>query len=71
MLKPGGRISIGEPILKDDAMQIAALTRHLETQPVDEKNVQFRLHQRWKAAQLPSVTEEIFNNPLTNFTERD
>jgi hypothetical protein len=71
VLKPGGRISIGEPILRDDAMQLAALTRHLETQPVDEKNLQSRFHQRWKAAQLPSVTEEILNNPLTNFTERD
>jgi SAM-dependent methyltransferase len=71
VLKPGGRISIGEPIYQDDALQLAALTRHLETQPHDDANLQFRLHQRWRAAQLPSRTEDILKNPLTNFTERD
>lgn len=71
VLKPGGRISLGEPIYQDDAMQLAALTRYLATQKNDATNAQARLHQRWKAAQLPSTTEEILKNPLTNFTERD
>ena len=71
VLKPGGRISMGEPIYQDDAMQVAALTRYLKTQPANVKNLQFRLQQRWKAAQLPSTTEAICDNPLTNFNERE
>ena len=71
VLKPGGRISIGEPINRDDALNLAALTRYLELQPNDEANVPVRLFQRWRAAQLPSTKEEILRNPLTNFTERD
>ena len=71
VLKPGGRISIGEPINRDDAMNLAALTRYLELQPNDEANAPARLFQRWRAAQLPSTKEEILRNPLTNFTERD
>jgi ubiquinone/menaquinone biosynthesis C-methylase UbiE len=71
VLKPGGRISIGEPINRDDAMNLAALTRYLELQPNDEANMPVRLFHRWRAAQLPSTKEEILGNPLTNFTERD
>jgi ubiquinone/menaquinone biosynthesis C-methylase UbiE len=71
VLKPGGRISIGEPIYQDDALQLAALAKYLETQPTDERTAQARLHQRWKEAQLPSTMKEIFANPLTNFSERD
>jgi arsenite methyltransferase len=71
VLKPGGRLSIGEPIYQDDALQLAALTRYLEGRPADPAAAQSRLQQRWKAAQLPSTTKEIFADPLTNFTERD
>jgi ubiquinone/menaquinone biosynthesis C-methylase UbiE len=71
VLKPGGRLSICEPIYQDDAMQLAALTKYLETQPNKAPSAQFRMHQRWKAAQLPSSTGAILKNPLTNFTERD
>jgi len=71
VLKPAGRISIGEPIFQDDALQLAALTRWLEGRPPDAKHALNRLHQRWRAAQLPSTTKEIRRNPLTNFTERD
>jgi len=71
VLKPGGRISIGEPINRDAALHLAAVTRYLMNQPNDEKNLPARLYQRWRAAQCPSTKEEIMSNPLTNFTERD
>jgi SAM-dependent methyltransferase len=71
VLKPGGRISIGEPINRDDAMNLAALTRYLESQPQDDLNAPVRLYQRWRSAQLPSTKEGILSNPVTNFTERD
>jgi len=71
VLKPGGHLSIGEPIFQDDALHLTAFTRWLAGRPMDARHAPARLHQRWKAAQLPSTTEEILSNPLTNFTERD
>jgi len=71
VLKPGGRISIGEPINRDDALSLAALTRYLESQPNDEANAPARLYQRWRSSQLPSTKEEILRHPATSFTERD
>jgi len=71
VLKPGGRISIGEPINRDAAMQLAAVTNYLTSQPNDAQTAPARLYQRWRAAQFPSTKEEIMSNPLTNFTERD
>ena len=72
VLKPGGRISMAEPIFQDDAVHLAALTQFLESQPVDDaKTAHMRLLQRTKAAQLPSTRDEILKNSLTNFSERD
>lgn len=71
VLKPGGRISIAEPIFQDQAVNLAALTSLLGSRPADPDNVAARLWQRWRAAQLPSTLAEIEKNPLTNFSERD
>jgi arsenite methyltransferase len=71
VLKPGGRVSIGEPIYRDEALQLASLTKHLEGRPEDAASADVRLFQRWKAAQLPSTAAEIQRNPMTNFSERD
>ncbi len=71
VLKPGGRISLGEPILRDEAVQLANLTRYLRDQPPAAATATAWLIRRWKAAQYPSTAEEIDGNPLTNFTERD
>jgi len=69
--KPGGRISISEPIYRDDALNLAALAKHLDSQPETPATLDTRLFLRWKAAQLPSTIEEIDKNPLTNFSEHD
>jgi arsenite methyltransferase len=71
VLKPSGRVSIGEPIYQDAAVKLVALTRVLQSRPVDAVTAQARLLQRCRAAQLPSTIAEIQGNPLTNFNERD
>jgi ubiquinone/menaquinone biosynthesis C-methylase UbiE len=71
VLKPGGRISIAEPIYQDEAIRLAALTDFLLSRPADPSNAEARLMQRWGAAQLPSTMAEIKENALTNFSERD
>ncbi|HEY9127689.1 MAG TPA: methyltransferase domain-containing protein [Acidobacteriaceae bacterium] len=70
-LKPGGRIAICDPINQDEAIELTALTRWLEKQPVGPITEAARLVQRWRAAQVPSTKEAILSNPTTNFTERD
>ena len=70
VLKPGGRISIAEPIFRDEAVNLAAVTSLLRSSPEDSNNGAGRLWQRWRSAQLPSTLPEIEQNPLTNFSER-
>jgi len=69
--KPGGCISIAEPIFQDEAMQLAAFTNFLLSSPPNLSNARARLIQRFRALQLPSTMAEIQSNPLTNFSERD
>jgi arsenite methyltransferase len=71
LLKPGGRLSIAEPVYRDEALNLASLTQHLQQQPIGPANLDTRLFLRWKAAQLPSTLVEIEKNPLTNFSEHD
>lgn len=71
VLKRGGRVSIAEPIVQDDALQLAALTTSLLSRPADATTEWACLMQRCRALQMPSTPEAIRGNPLTNFTERD
>ena len=71
VLKPGGRVSLAEPICHDDAYSLAHLAQFLATRPADATTLDARLFLRWKGAQLPDTAEAIIDNPLTNFTERD
>jgi ubiquinone/menaquinone biosynthesis C-methylase UbiE len=71
VLKPGGRISLGEPVGQDAAVQLAAMTNVLRTQPPNSTTPYLTLLQRCRALQLPSTLEGIRSNPFTNYTERD
>jgi ubiquinone/menaquinone biosynthesis C-methylase UbiE len=71
VLKPGGRVSIAEPIYSDDAAHLAAFSNYLSSCPVEAVSTPLRLLHRCRIAQLPSTLVEIQNNPLTNFSERD
>ena len=70
VLKPGGRISIAEPILQDEAFFARALRKRVdaEKQPPDQF---LRLLHRWKAAQFPDTEETRANSPHVNYSERD
>jgi ubiquinone/menaquinone biosynthesis C-methylase UbiE len=71
VLKPGGRISIAEPILQDEAFASRALRKHVESLSPAPANRFLRLLHRCKAAQYPDTEEGYAKNPLVNFSERD
>jgi ubiquinone/menaquinone biosynthesis C-methylase UbiE len=71
VLKSGGRISIAEPVFQDDAFEASGLRRMIEAQEAHPDMAFLRLLQRLKAAQFPSTEEQIWGNPLTNYSERD
>jgi arsenite methyltransferase len=68
VLKPGGRISIAEPVLQDEAFLASALRSAVDAQSQDRFQ---RLLHRLKAAQYPDTWEAMAGNPLVNFSERD
>ena len=70
ILKLGGRLSIAEPILQDEAFYARALRRRVEdqSQPVDRF---LTLLHRWKAAQFPDTEEACTKGPIANYSERD
>jgi arsenite methyltransferase len=70
ILKPGGRLSIAEPILQDDAFYARALRRRIEDQSLPVDRLLTLLH-RWKAAQFPDTEEACAKSPIANYSERD
>jgi arsenite methyltransferase len=70
ILKPGGRISIAEPILQDDAFLATALKMRLDIEGPRSRDRFLPLLHRWKAAQYPDSQQQISNNPLVNYSER-
>jgi arsenite methyltransferase len=71
VLKPGGRISIAEPILQDDAFAATALRTMIESKAVQSQDRFLPLLHRWKAAQYPDTNEKIANSPIANYSERN
>ncbi|MET3106213.1 arsenite methyltransferase [Oxalobacteraceae bacterium GrIS 2.11] len=71
ILKPGGRISLAEPIFRDDAFQIIAMKKWLDDHADCPDQRLLRLINQWKHAQLPATMETIASNPLINYSERD
>lgn len=71
VLRPGGRISIAEPILRDDAFEASSLKTFVDSLPPESTDPFFRLLHRWKAAQFPDSEEKIAASSLTNYSERD
>jgi arsenite methyltransferase len=70
ILKPGGRLSIAEPILQDDAFYARALRRRIENQS-RQADLFLPLLHRWKAAQFPDTEEACAKSPIANYSERD
>jgi arsenite methyltransferase len=71
ILKPGGRVSIAEPIRRDEALEANSLKKFVDAHPAGSDDRFFRLLHRWRAAQFPDTEESISSNPMTNFSERD
>ena len=70
VLKPGGRMSICEPILQDEAFYARALRRRVMMPDPPPDRFLVLLH-RWKSAQFPDTEEACVRSPITNFSERD
>jgi SAM-dependent methyltransferase len=71
VLKPGGRLSLAEPMLQDEALNAIALRWIAESDGDSAHHVATRLLHRWKSAQFPDTLEALAANPLVNYSERD
>jgi ubiquinone/menaquinone biosynthesis C-methylase UbiE len=71
VLKPGGRLSIAEPILQDEAFVARALRKRVDAQAGQSRDRFLPLLHRWKSAQYPDTEEAFAACPHVNFSERD
>lgn len=71
ILKPGGRISLAEPIMLDEARATCALKATVDAEDLDYAGHFLSLMHRWKAAQFPDTIAKLTSCPMTNFSERD
>jgi ubiquinone/menaquinone biosynthesis C-methylase UbiE len=71
ILKPGGRLSIAEPVLQDDAFMAVALRTQIESGTVNPQDRFLPLLHRWKAAQFPDTHEKLASSPIANYSERN
>jgi SAM-dependent methyltransferase len=70
VLRPGGSLSLGEPVLQDEAFFAWALRERIETSAVPVVRFFVLLH-RWKSAQFPDTAEACAASPITNYSERN
>jgi ubiquinone/menaquinone biosynthesis C-methylase UbiE len=71
VLRPGGRLSIGEPVFQDQAVLLASVAQRLRAGGMGDATRAIELLHRWRSAQLPDSLERIMANPVTRFNERD
>lgn len=71
ILKAGGRISLAEPVMQDDALAARAMKAVIDSKPPEGVSPLMVLLHRWKAAQYPDTEEKIRLSPLANYSERD
>jgi len=71
VLKSGGRISIAEPIMRDEALTVVAMKMLLDKRSADHREASLPLLHRWRAAQFPDTASALELDPTTNYTERD
>jgi arsenite methyltransferase len=71
VLKPGGRISIAEPVLRDEAFEVCALKKLVDGLPPESDDPFFPLMLRWRSAQFPDTEDKARLLAMTNYGERD
>ncbi|GLR68909.1 hypothetical protein GCM10010909_35910 [Acidocella aquatica] len=69
VLKPGGRVSLAEPVFRDEALAACAMRALLERDGVTDRLLPL-LH-KWKAAQFPDTEAAMAASPLASYGERD
>ncbi len=67
VLKPGGKLSIAEPLFRDEALAACGMRRALEAAP----DPMLALLHKWKSAQFPDTEAAMAVSPVTNYSERD
>ncbi len=71
VLKPGGRISLAEPVMQDDALAARAMKAVIDSKPPEGVSPLMVLLHRWKSAQFPDTEEKIRRSAIANYSERD
>ncbi len=71
ILTPGGRLSMAEPVLRDEALEVCALKKLVDARAPGDGDPFFPLLLRWRAAQYPDTEEKVRQLPITNYGERD
>jgi ubiquinone/menaquinone biosynthesis C-methylase UbiE len=71
VLRPEGRISLAEPIFRDNALAAATLKDSVQQRPPGDNDRLLPLLHRLYASFYPDTLDKISENPLFNFTERD
>jgi ubiquinone/menaquinone biosynthesis C-methylase UbiE len=71
VLRPGGRLSVGEPMFREEALRAVALRMVFEARNGADVEPLLPLLCRWQGAQFPDTEAAMETNPLTNFTADD
>jgi arsenite methyltransferase len=71
ILKPGGRLSIAEPVFRDNALAAASMRTRLESGETDPRKSILPFLHRWQSAQYPDTNEAIQSSSIANYSERD
>jgi len=71
LLKPGGVVSVCEPLMQDEALDTVALRQMSEERGSHPGYELLPLLHRWKAAQYPDTLPKLMTSPLSNYSERD
>lgn len=71
ILRPGGRISLAEPVFQDEAVAAQAIRAVIESTAPEALDPMMRLLHRWKAAQYPDTEQKIRASAIANYSERD
>lgn len=71
VLRPGGRLSLAEPVMRDDALAARDMRVLIDSSPPQAVSPLTVLLHRWKAAQYPDTDAAIRESPIANYSERD
>jgi len=71
VLRPGGRVSIVDPIFQDQALHLAGIAAQLRAGECAAATRYFELLHRCRSAHFPDSVDALSANPATNYNERD